>query len=105
MEIDEILDIIRPLPENRDLVLSWLSGNGVVDVEDRGDALFVRTTVGVARKLFDTTFNYFHHPALGKTIVRQMGTFGIPSHLDNHIDFVSGISEFPVPKYAVKKTP
>jgi tripeptidyl-peptidase-1 len=34
-----------------------------------------------------------------------MGTFSVPENVENHIDFVSGLSEFPVPRYSYKKTP
>jgi hypothetical protein len=32
--------------------------------------------------------------SLGKNIIRQTGTFSIPSHLDEAIDLVLGLSEF-----------
>jgi len=101
------LDIIRPLPEDSNRVFAWLFSNGIrpSSVRDHGDAIEVKTTVGLASQLFTTTFNYFHHPVIGKTIVRQMGEFSIPSHLDNIVEFVSGLTEFPVPRYALKKTP
>jgi len=61
--------------------------------------------VDVASKLFNTDFHYFHHETTGKVMIRQLGTYSVPEHVAPHIDLVSGLSEFPVPRLTLKKTP
>jgi tripeptidyl-peptidase-1 len=107
MSPKEILDIVKPTVETVYSVYSWLMRNGVSrsQIEDNVDALIVRTSVGVASVLFNTSFYTFHHPHSGKQIIRQMGEFSVPEMVEDHIELVSGLSEFPVPHYSVKKSP
>jgi tripeptidyl-peptidase-1 len=107
MEIDQILDIVRPSPAETYSVYAWLHAHGINPslVTDHGDAIEVRTTVGIASEIFGTTLHYFHHSVNGNSIIRQLGDFSVPEYLDDIIEFVSGLSEFPVPHLSVKPTP
>lgn len=129
MSIEDITNMIAPPKEDRKTVKRWLLANGVdkKSIIDNGDSFEVTTTVEVASRLFYTKFKTFRHKEsgissfwsssfyfpfyhilaymIGKQQVRQFGDFSIPSHLENLIDLVLGLSEFPPRGYALKKTP
>jgi len=86
------------------MVKKWLRSNGVSkeNIEDRGDSLKVKTTVEVTSRLFYTTFRTFQHTVTGKTQIRQLGEFSVPTHVEHYIDMVLGLSEFPPNKYSLK---
>jgi len=105
MTIGEINDIVAPPLSAVIPVYKWLKEADVTDIKNNGDSLFVKTTVAVAEKLFDTALHYFHHTQTGQTIIRQFGTYSIPTILDHLVHLVSGLSEFPVPHLTLKRSP
>jgi len=62
-------------------------------------------SVEVASRLFYTEFRTFKHKVHGKQLIKQFGDFSIPSHLEEYIDLVLGLSEFPTGNYIVKNSP
>lgn len=59
-------------------------------------------TVEVASRLFETEFRTFKNVNHGKAQVRQFGDFSIPAHVEEYVDMVLGLSEFPPSNYPVK---
>lgn len=51
------------------------------------DVFAVRAPVGVASRLFATTFHEFHHAAQ-PTVVRATGTYSLPEAISNDIEMV-----------------
>jgi len=105
MTIEEITRVVAPPKADQLRVIKWLNRRGVSpkQIENRGDSIVVKTTVEVAKKLFQTDFQVFQRTVDGKTIVRQFGEFSIPNRLSAIIDMVSGLSEFTPQKPLVKK--
>ena len=79
-----------------------VSGVSQKNIRNFGDALKFRTTVRVAEQLFNTEFYGFVHET-GREIVRQMGTYSIPSELKDIIEMVTGVSDFPMGKPRVRR--
>lgn len=96
MGIDEISDMVRPTDAVRSRAAAWLSQYvREEDVQDMGDAFKVTTVASVAELALSTRFVNFHHHRTGRKAVRQYGPYSIPSELDDAVDMVSGVSEFP----------
>jgi len=103
LTIDQIDSIVNPAESVVEEVVDWLTSNGVSDIEYWGDAIKVRATVEVCERVFSTQFHEFVHKESGKKIVRQFGQFSVPHKVAEHIDLVSGLSEFPMPRFSVKR--
>jgi len=99
--IDQILDLVAPEHKHHDAVVHWLRSAGKVDIRSTRDALEVMTSVAVAEKLFATNFMVFRH-ADKKPIVRAWGAMSMPHSVAQYIDFVEGISSFPIPHLSAK---
>jgi len=86
-------------------VMEWLRSNGVEksQITNKGDALQVKTTLGVASRLFYTQFKLFQNKETGKIRARQFGEYSVPAHLEHIIDMVAGLSEFPPKGQEVKR--
>ena len=95
-------------PEERAPVLQWLAGCGstkCADVIDLGDALEVLATVQIASHLFNTSFYSFQHAATKRSIIRQLGAYSVPASVAPFIEFVEGISSFPIPHLQIRRKP
>ena len=103
--IDEISSLVSPRAEEVAPVLQWLHAAGVhhANVKSLGDALEVKTTVKHASKLFETKFHSFAHSKTGAKVVRQFGSYSVPTHLKGMIEMVTGLSSFPIPHLEVKR--
>jgi tripeptidyl-peptidase-1 len=104
LTIGEISAIVDPAPEVKQRVIDWLNAHDVSAIKDHGDALEVKASVASAEKLFKTHFVKYTNVKTKRTIVRHLGRLVVPSHVSEYIDLVSGLSEFPVSKYAVKRS-
>jgi len=102
MSISEILSIVAPSKKDHDTVSKWLTKGGATIIKDMGDALEAHMSVHAAEKLFSTAFYQYRHED-GRRVIRQWGEMSIPSHLDHLIHMVSGLTEFPVPHYKLKR--
>jgi len=91
---EEVMALTAASEETMSAALSFLSG---VPCKDFKDALMCEATVGVLEELFATKFYTMTHTS-GKVIHRHLGEVSIPSDLAAHVEFVSGLGSFPVPK-------
>jgi len=107
MTIEQISKLVSPPKEDRKFVKRWLVNNGVPKnmIVDHGDNIEVTATVEVASRLFYTEFRSFKHKTDGKMMVKQFGEFSVPSYVEDKIDMVLGLSEFPPKGLGLKKTP
>jgi subtilase family serine protease len=101
MSRDEILDVVAPEASDKNKVVSWLHSHGIRAVKDHRDALSVRTTVAHAAAAFQTEFYLFTEEETGRQIVRSWGTASMPEEIASIVDFVEGLSSFPVPHLKV----
>jgi subtilase family serine protease len=106
-DISEVNSLIAPKSDDVQAVKEWLSRSGVANdqIDPLGDALEVKASVGLVEKLFHTEMYQFQHTASGESIIRQFGQFSVPSHVEDKIDLVSGLSTFPIPHYGYKVPP
>jgi subtilase family serine protease len=94
-----------PLESNINDVSSSNTTNKSSDkmtISNHGDAIHVNNMpISMVSSLFDTRFARYHHHHSAASLLRQYGTYSIPSHVSSFIQFVDGISSFPpqrVPK-------
>lgn len=100
MSIEEISAIVAPKAEDVKIVKTWLLLHGVKEADIKplaGDALEVTTTVKVAENLFETHFYQFVNNESKKSVVRQFGSFSVPSAVLARVDLIDGVSQFPPP--------
>jgi len=102
--IEEILAIVAPPAADHDAVLKWIQAHGATKVRSMGDAIEGSVPVVEAEKMFHTKFYTFQHQD-GRKIVRQWGDFSVPPQVQDFIEFVAGLSEFPIPHYKKITTP
>lgn len=102
MSIEEVMSIIAPKAEDVTLVTEWLLLHGVKssEIKPLGDALEVTTTVAVAENLFQTQFFQYNNKAMKKTVVRQFGSYSLPSAIRSRVDLITGVTNFPPPSDA-----
>jgi len=98
---EQILDLVAPEHKHHDAVVHWLRSAGHVDIRSTRDSLEVVTSVAVAEKLFATQFRVFRK-SQAKPLVRAFGAMSLPRAVAQYIDFVEGISSFPVPHLTAK---
>lgn len=100
MSREEIFGLVGPSQLAKKHVTAWLKRNGVdaAAIKDNGEAFVVDTTAEIASKLFETEFHQFVSAKNGKTILRQVGEYSLPVSISRVVEFVSGITSFPVNK-------
>lgn len=98
---EAILDLVAPEHKHHDAVVHWLRSAGHVDIRSTRDSLEVVTSVEVAEKLFDTQFRVFRKAA-AKPLVRAFGAMSLPRAVSQYVDFVEGITSFPIPHLSAK---
>jgi len=100
--IEEITAVVAPHKKDHDAVAHWLTRGGATIIKSYGDAIEAHVSVKAAASLFKTTFFSFLHED-GRRIVRSWGDLSIPDELAHLVHMVSGLTEFPVPHYKLKK--
>jgi len=93
--LEEIKQITAPTKAEMLAVRLWLASAGIDQIEDRIDAFKVTASIEQLSKLLDTTFYDFEHIETGTVVSRQFGSYSIPSKLNNIVQFITGVSEFP----------
>jgi tripeptidyl-peptidase-1 len=99
----DVAALRTPDAEDVDLVMKWLSSNGVDKVKADRDWIHVSTTVGEADKLLDTQFRRYSFQG-AKPILRTT-EYHIPDSLSKAIEFVHPIANFMTPEHEVFTAP
>ena len=81
--------------ETVNAVTSFLAG---ADCRNQGDALLCKANVGLLEDLFHTKFFVFTHTT-GRKLVRHMAEISLPAALASHVDMITGLGSFPIPKH------
>jgi len=105
MNIDDISAMIAPKPEHVKVTKDWLkmlSERAYVEV--RGDSIKVRAPVKDIEKLLDTELYAFTHDN-GHLVIKAMGELSVPAEIADAIDFVAGVTDFPMHRTSSQKTP
>jgi len=103
MTTEEIQSLVAPKPEKRDVVFKWLKEHGVNKYDDFIDSVEGWATVAQAEKMFGAKFYEFVNVDTGKKLIKAFGQVSIDSEVHDVIDAVHSISEFPMPKYGMRK--
>jgi len=99
MTIHEIADMVAPLAKDHDQVIDWIKSNGITDITSFRDAIEVHTTVELANRLFHAQYYSFQSKETGKVVFKIFGKATMPVEIERLVDFVEGISTFPIRKY------
>jgi len=91
----EITDIVAPPKEDTKRVVSYLVKRGATRVEDFRDMVKVTAPVLWVEEVLQTTLFFFQHTTRTSMIIRADGGYTIPSEIEQYVDFVSGLFEFP----------
>eukprot|EP00026_Physarum_polycephalum_P003767 Phypoly_transcript_03781.p1 GENE.Phypoly_transcript_03781~~Phypoly_transcript_03781.p1 ORF type:complete len:566 (+),score=94.40 Phypoly_transcript_03781:39-1700(+) len=97
LSIDDITQIVSPSELTISNVMKWLGAYDITDIEfvENKDVAIVTASVKKAEQLFNVSLANYKHSS-GKTIVRADKMYTIPAHLAGDIEFVRGISNFPI---------
>eukprot|EP01117_Protostelium_nocturnum_P013492 TRINITY_DN503_c0_g1_i1.p1 TRINITY_DN503_c0_g1~~TRINITY_DN503_c0_g1_i1.p1 ORF type:complete len:767 (-),score=203.18 TRINITY_DN503_c0_g1_i1:158-2458(-) len=97
MTMEQVNKLTRPSQASFDQVYHWLRENhenGDDFTVEEGNALIkVNTNVKRASNLFNTRFVKYQHKESGLLLTRHIGDASHPTHLEDHIDIIAGISE------------
>jgi len=101
MNFDEIAKYVHGNPESVQALVSTLGHAGIrhdkIDFTIGQDFAIVKIPVQTAEQLFSADFYIFQHKEQTEQKVIKTDSYTIPNTLQGHIDFVSGIAEFPRP--------
>ncbi len=94
---NEVKDILRPSTESTAAVLNWLHGAGISNnkIDDEGDWINFRTTVGQVNKMLNTTLAVY---AYGNTRKIRALKYSVPEEIEPHITMIAPIIRFGQPK-------
>jgi len=101
MNFDEIAKYVHGNPESVQALFSTLGHAGIrhdqIDFTIGQDFAIVKIPVQTAEELFSADFYIFQHKEQTEQKVIKTDSYTIPNTLQGHIDFVSGIADFPRP--------
>ncbi|KAK8018040.1 hypothetical protein PG991_007230 [Apiospora marii] len=92
---DELTEMMKPREESTNAVLSWLKSSGVPmsDIEDAGEWVNFKTTVGKAQYLLNTTFAIYKHIESGAEIRRTL-QYSVPIAVKPHMTMIQPTTRF-----------
>jgi len=95
---EQVLDMIAPRAVVTNAVISWIQKvastfNHQYKIQNNRDAIVVTSPVELVEALFETEMFVFRRPH-SKTI-KHLGSLSVPEHLNEHIQIITGITEFP----------
>jgi tripeptidyl-peptidase-1 len=101
---DDLKQMLKPLDESTNAVLSWLKASGVpsADIEDDGDFINFYVSVSMAEKMMDTSFSVYSHSVDKNERIRTL-QYSVPQNVTNHILMVQPTTRFGT--MAAEKTP
>ncbi|SPO01023.1 related to Tripeptidyl-peptidase sed4 [Cephalotrichum gorgonifer] len=88
---DEVNEMFRPTEESSTAVKSWLLGQGIKDIEDRGFYINFATTVEGANRLLNASFSYYDIQGTKKLRTRE---YSIAHDVSRHIELVTPTTYF-----------
>ncbi|KAM9958242.1 hypothetical protein ACTFIW_001103 [Dictyostelium discoideum] len=93
---EEIDSIVAPSPKDVKVVVNWLVDNGLTKNEMivHSDFIQVRTNVGKASTLFETSFAHYSSSRTALKRIRVVGQASMPMHVLAKVDLVLGLSDF-----------
>jgi len=96
------MDLIAPPQKVQDSVLNWIDFNAQVygkahvhRVENLRDAIRVTATASFVERLFQTEMHQFYNSKKKGIVIKHLGDLSTPVEIAEHIDIITGITEFP----------
>jgi len=104
LSLEQIAEMVAPEQSVINDVIFWLKSQGVKDifVTKSRDMLVTKMNTIQASRIFQIKYYNYEHQD-GRKGVFSPGPYSIPSHIAQHIDFVSGIVGFPDDPQVVTK--
>src|SRR3989338_6167569 len=99
LTIDQVMAYTAPLSSVQHMVAGWLRTTGL-KAELFGDFITVSGTVGQTASLFKVDLYEISHPRLAVPYIRSIEDLVVPSHIQEAIDFVAGLTTdvLPLPR-------
>lgn len=91
---DAVTELVAPPQEVSRMIADFLAATGA-QVEDHRDMIKVTGKVSLIEQILQTSFYNFQHMEKPRIITRAVGSYAIPNEIAEHVDFVSGLYEFP----------
>lgn len=99
MTMQQVQEMKASLPEVREAVLRWVLNHvprSAVGV--RSDSIDFVASVRAVERMFQTKVKSFEHEITHRRVLAAVGGWSVPAELREHIELVTGISDFPVPR-------
>ena len=95
MKRDEVADLLRPDPSVLDMVLTWLSTEGVSEetLYIRGNWIAFQATVSQVERLLRTQFFYYHSVTSQRSLVRTL-EYSVPCEILPHVLSIQPTTRF-----------
>ncbi len=95
MKRDQMKAFLRPSNEVSQAILGWLRSEGIPEsgIEDDGDWINFKVTVGEAESMLKTHFYYFHNKNAGIKRIRTL-QYSIPQALHGYVQMVQPTTRF-----------
>ena len=93
----EISALTAAPEEQQSRVVDTLQAAGVERVRSLGDSVEATASIEVAARLFGVQFQFYANAETGRRIVRTRDQYTLPSEIASLVQFVTGLSSFPVP--------
>ncbi|KAH8670895.1 tripeptidyl-peptidase 1 [Xylariales sp. PMI_506] len=92
---EEAKALVQPSKESTDAVISWLESAGIAstDIEDAGDWVNFRTTVGKAGRLLEADFAVYRQNGTNSEKIRTL-KYSIPKNIEEHITMIQPTTIF-----------
>jgi tripeptidyl-peptidase-1 len=96
LSTEEIGRLVASDPKHVKAVTSWLDGVDGLAYAVLSDCIRVKGTVAAVEKLMGATLHTYLHVQSGRKAVRLFGQAHLPDHLREAVEFISGLSDFPI---------
>jgi tripeptidyl-peptidase I len=95
MKRDQMKAFLRPSQDVSEAILSWLGSEGIhkSQIEDDGDWINFKVTVGQAEAMLKTHFYYFHNKYANVKRIRTL-QYSIPQSLRAHVQMIQPTTRF-----------
>jgi len=95
LSVDEITQLVQPSQDALNRLGIWLQEHDIeYTLSGNNDLIKFVTTLEKAEKLFQFEYKNYQH-ASGRQHASSTGPYHMPSHLAQHVDYVTGILGFP----------
>ncbi|KAH8829183.1 subtilisin-like protein [Flagelloscypha sp. PMI_526] len=101
LSMEEVHELISPIPEHVDSAKNWLSAHGLTDLvfAPASDWIHVTLPIRKAEELLETTYHIFEHEQTGDRLIRTL-EYSLPKWLDGAVELIQPTTSFALYKAA-----